>query len=129
MPLPKIDAPVFELTLPVSGTRIKYRPFTVREEKILLIAQQQKDVSTISSSIKQVVQNCILNDVSIQQIPTLWMGEMDRLEQTEDQLENIPLALEELKDVMPDMPTEPIEVDQVPTPEQVQQIRNAIGKD
>ena len=70
MPLPKIDAPVFELTLPVSGTRIKYRPFTVREEKILLIAQQQKDVSTISSSIKQVVQNCILNDISIQQIPT-----------------------------------------------------------
>ena len=54
---------------------------------------------------------------------------MDRLEQSEDQLENIPLALEELKDVMPDMPTEPIEVDQVPTPEQVQQIRNAIGKD
>lgn len=58
-----------------------------------------------------------------------WMGEMDRLEQSEDQLENIPLALEELKNVMPDMPTEPIEVDQVPTPEQVQQIRNAIGKD
>jgi|TARA_R110001592_G_scaffold242386_1_gene503021 hypothetical protein len=70
MPLPKIDAPVFDLTLPVSGTKIKYRPFTVREEKILLIAQQQKDVAAISQSIKQVVQNCILNDVTIQHIPT-----------------------------------------------------------
>ena len=70
MPLPKIDAPVFDLTLPVSGTKIKYRPFTVREEKILLIEQQQKDVAAISQSIKQVVQNCILNDVTIQHIPT-----------------------------------------------------------
>ena len=70
MPLPKIDAPVFDLTLPVSGTKIKYRPFTVREEKILLIAQQQKDIAAISQSIKQVVQNCIINDILIQHIPT-----------------------------------------------------------
>ena len=58
-----------------------------------------------------------------------WMGEMDRLEQSADSLENIPLALEELKEVMPDMPTEPIEIDQVPTEEQITTIRNAIGKD
>lgn len=58
-----------------------------------------------------------------------WMGEMDRLEQSPESLENIPLALEELKEVMPDMPTEPIEIDQVPTADQIQTIRNAIGKD
>jgi hypothetical protein len=58
-----------------------------------------------------------------------WMGEMDRLEQSAEDLEDIPLALEELKEVMPDMPTEPIEIDQVPTEEQITTIRNAIGKD
>jgi hypothetical protein len=58
-----------------------------------------------------------------------WMGEMDRLEQSADSLENIPVALEELKEVMPDMPTEPVEINQVPTEQQIQTIRNAIGKD
>ena len=58
-----------------------------------------------------------------------WMGEMDRLEQSADSLENIPLALEELKEEMPDMPTEPVEINQLPTEQQIQTIRNAIGKD
>mgnify|MGYP006153367439 FL=1 len=70
MPLPKIDAPVFELTLPVSGTKVTYRPFTVREEKLLLIAQQQQDISAISRAIQQVVQNCVINSVDITTIPT-----------------------------------------------------------
>lgn len=62
MPLPKIDQPLFELTLPSSGKKIKYRPFTVKEEKILLIAKESKDVGDMLNAIEQVVNNCIMSD-------------------------------------------------------------------
>lgn len=59
MPLPKIDLPLYELTLPSNGKKIQYRPFTVKEEKILLTAQQSKDPEQIVMSIKQIVNNCV----------------------------------------------------------------------
>ena len=59
MPLPKIDLPLYELTLPSNGKKIHYRPFTVKEEKILLTAQQSKEPQQIVMSIKQIVSNCI----------------------------------------------------------------------
>ena len=59
MALPKIDLPLFELTLPSTNKKIKYRPFTVKEEKILLIAQESKDPKQIILAIKQILNNCV----------------------------------------------------------------------
>jgi hypothetical protein len=59
MPLPKIDLPLYELTLPSNGNKVRYRPFTVKEEKILLTAQQSQDSEQIVTAIKQIVNNCI----------------------------------------------------------------------
>jgi len=65
MALPKIDLPIFELTLPSTGEKIKYRPFTVKEEKILLVAQESEDPSQEVLATKQVVNNCLVDkDVS-----------------------------------------------------------------
>lgn len=59
MALPKIDLPIFEMNLPSSGETIKYRPFTVKEEKILLIAQEAKDPTQEVMAVKQIVNNCL----------------------------------------------------------------------
>lgn len=59
MPLPKIELPLYELTLPSTGKKIKYRPFTVKEEKILLTAQQSKEPEQIILAIKQIINNCV----------------------------------------------------------------------
>ncbi len=59
MPLPKIDLPLYELTLPSNKKKVNYRPFTVKEEKILLTAQQSKDPDQIIVAIKQIVNNCL----------------------------------------------------------------------
>ena len=59
MPLPKIDQPLFELTIPSTGKKAKYRPFTVKEEKILLIAQESKDMDQVILAIKQIITNCL----------------------------------------------------------------------
>lgn len=61
MSLPKIDMPTFEMVLPSSGEIIKYRPFTVKEEKILLIAQEGDDVQSAINAVKQVVNNCLID--------------------------------------------------------------------
>jgi len=59
--LPKITRPIFELILPSTNKPVKYTPFTVKEEKILLIAQESKDVDQSILSIKQVVNNCLID--------------------------------------------------------------------
>ena len=65
MALPKIDLPIFELTLPSSGEKIKYRQYTVKEEKILLVAQESKSAAQEIIAIKQVVNNCLIDkDIS-----------------------------------------------------------------
>ena len=60
MALPKIDIPIQELTLPSSGERIKYRPFSVKEEKILLVGQESDDPTAQVLAAKQVVNNCLI---------------------------------------------------------------------
>jgi hypothetical protein len=60
MPLPKINTPTYELELPSNGKKIKYRPFLVREEKILIMALESEAVKQISSAIKTVLSDCIL---------------------------------------------------------------------
>ena len=65
MGLPVLSHPTFELKVPSTGETIKYRPFLVREEKILLLAQASTETSDMFSAIEQVLQNCILDyDVS-----------------------------------------------------------------
>lgn len=61
MALPKIDLPIFEAKLPSTGETIQYRPFTVKEEKIMLIAQEDEDPAQEMVATKQVVNNCLLN--------------------------------------------------------------------
>ena len=60
MPLPKISTPTYELVLPSSGRKIKYRPFLVKEEKILIIALESQDQKQIADAIKSILKNCIL---------------------------------------------------------------------
>lgn len=65
MPLPKIDQPLFDMIIPSSGKKITYRPFLVKEEKILLIAQQSGNDSEIIRAIKQILINCIQDDLDL----------------------------------------------------------------
>ena len=61
MPLPKINTPTYELTLPSTGKKIKYRPFLVREEKILIMALESEDMVQITNSIVQILSDCIIS--------------------------------------------------------------------
>jgi DNA-binding transcriptional MerR regulator len=61
MGLPKIDLPIFEGVLPSSGETFKYRQYTVKEEKILLVAQESKETGAEILAMKQVVNNCLLD--------------------------------------------------------------------
>jgi len=60
MPLPTISTPTYELTLPSSNRKIKYRPFLVKEEKILIIAMESQDVKQIARAVKDVLSKCIM---------------------------------------------------------------------
>ena len=60
MPLPKIATPTYELILPSSGRKIKYRPFLVKEEKILIIALESQDQKQIANAVKSILTGCIL---------------------------------------------------------------------
>ena len=59
MPLPKIATPTYELELPSTGKKIRYRPFLVKEEKILIIAMESENQKEIADAIKTVIGNCI----------------------------------------------------------------------
>ena len=73
MPLPKIDLPISILTLPSSGEKIKYRPFTVKEEKILLVAQESDDPEQEILAARQVVNNCLID----KEVSTLAMFDLE----------------------------------------------------
>ena len=69
MGLPKIDLPVFETKLVSTGRKkIRYRPFTVKEEKILLIAQESDDLAQVILAMKQIISNCC-SDVDVEKLP------------------------------------------------------------
>jgi hypothetical protein len=70
MPLPKIDLPVYDFTIPSNGKVVKVRPFTVKEEKLLLMAIESKVASDIISTVKQVINNCVQDDeVDVDKLP------------------------------------------------------------
>ena len=71
MPLPKIATPTYELELPSTGQSIKYRPFLVKEEKVLVIAIESEDNKQITTAIKAVLKSCILTKgVKVESLPT-----------------------------------------------------------
>ena len=74
MPLPTIATPTYELTLPSTGKKIKYRPFLVKEEKILILALDSKNQFDITNSVKDVLKKCVLTrGVKIDELPTFYI--------------------------------------------------------
>ena len=71
MPLPTIVTPSYELELPSTGKKIKYRPFLVKEEKLLVLALETENTKDISTAIKTVLKNCIqTRGVKVENLPT-----------------------------------------------------------
>ena len=72
MALPKIDAPVYEIELPLSKKQIRFRPFLVKEQKNLLMAMESDDSDTIERNIRQVLTNCTITDnIDIDKLPVV----------------------------------------------------------
>ena len=71
MPLPKIATPTYELELPSTGQTIQYRPFLVKEEKLLVLALESEDVKEITTAIKNVIKSCIsTKGIKVENLPT-----------------------------------------------------------
>ena len=71
MPLPKISTPTYDLELPSTGETIRYRPFLVKEEKLLVIALESEDTKQITTAIKTVIKNCIqTKNIKVESLPT-----------------------------------------------------------
>ena len=71
MPLPKINTPTYELTLPSNRKKVKYRPFLVREEKILVLALESEDQKQITDAIVQIIGDCLITkNVDVTKLPT-----------------------------------------------------------
>jgi hypothetical protein len=70
MALPKIDVPTYETTLISSGKKVKYRPFLVKEQKLFLMASQSNDEKETINVVKQVLNNCIISDIDVEDLPT-----------------------------------------------------------
>ena len=71
MPLPKINTPTYELEIPSTGKKVRYRPFLVREEKILIMALESEDMKQITNAIVEILSECILTKgVKISELAT-----------------------------------------------------------
>ena len=69
MALPKIDVPIYDLILPSTGKKIQFRPFLVKEEKLLLMASLSKDEAEIKRTIKQIMNNCLIDNFDVDNAP------------------------------------------------------------
>ena len=70
MALPKIGYPTYELELPSTGKTVKYRPFLVKEEKVLLMALESKDEKQVISGVKDLIKNCVISRIKVDQLPS-----------------------------------------------------------
>tara|TARA_B100002019_G_scaffold231751_1_gene205467 strand:+ start:117 stop:833 length:717 start_codon:yes stop_codon:yes gene_type:complete len=71
MPLPKIATPTYELVIPSTKKKIKYRPFLVKEEKVLIVAMESEDTKQIASAVKDVIRSCIITrGIKVEQLST-----------------------------------------------------------
>ena len=69
MSLPKINTPEYRLTIPSTDEEIKFRPFLVQEEKLLLIAQQTGDQTATYDAIRRLIENCCFGQLDIERMP------------------------------------------------------------
>ena len=70
MPLPKLNVPVYEAILPSTESVIKYRPFLVKEEKILLTALEDETGAALPKAVKQIINNCVQGKLDVERLPT-----------------------------------------------------------
>ncbi len=70
MALPKIGYPTYELELPSTGKTVKYRPFLVKEEKVLLLALEAKDEKQIIGAVKDLIKNCVISRIKVETLPS-----------------------------------------------------------
>jgi len=71
MPLPKISTPTYELNLPSTRKKVQYRPFLVREEKLLVLALESENAKDITTAMKTVIKNCIqTRGIKVETLPT-----------------------------------------------------------
>jgi hypothetical protein len=70
MSLPKINSPLYELVIPSTEKKIKYRPFTVKEEKLLLLALEDQNPNEVTDAIIQVINNCVQTKIDINNLST-----------------------------------------------------------
>ena len=70
MALPKIGYPTYELELPSTGKTVKYRPFLVKEEKVLLMALEGQDEKHIVSAVKDLIKNCVISRIKVETLPS-----------------------------------------------------------
>jgi hypothetical protein len=68
MALPKMNAPLYNVTIPSSKKEVKFRPFLVKEEKSLLLAQQSEDPKVMINTLKSIIENCIVDNVDIDKL-------------------------------------------------------------
>ena len=69
MALPKLVSPTYELTLESTGQKLSYRPFLVKEEKILLMAMESDEERDMVTATKQIINNCVSEDIDVDQLP------------------------------------------------------------
>lgn len=70
MALPKVGYPTYELELPSNGKTIKYRPFIVKEEKVLLLAMESEDEKEIKQAVKDLIKNCVQTRIKVEDLPS-----------------------------------------------------------
>ena len=68
MPLPELVTPVYTLTVPSTKKKIKYRPFLVKEQKVMIVAMESQDQQQILGAITQILKNCILSRIKIEDL-------------------------------------------------------------
>ena len=69
MALPKLEAPVHSLILPSSGEQIKFRPFLVKEQKLLILAEESKNQDDMYGALKTIIDGCTFNKLSVRALP------------------------------------------------------------
>ena len=70
MALPKLGYPTYELELPSTGKTVKFRPFLVKEEKVLLMALESEDEKQVISAVKDLLKNCVISRIKIDSLPS-----------------------------------------------------------
>ena len=69
MALPKIEYPIFDVHLKSLNKKVKFRPFLVKEEKLLLMAKEAEDITTLLDTVKQIINNCCLEELDVDNLP------------------------------------------------------------